>query len=292
MEPAPVDAAQAALTERHLADTEALDAFFRALRRSADPALARRYPRFGTKTYPLGRCREIRDAVFDGLQARIRAPRCDAARSIAAFVGDGGAGRKIWGALRGSYFQNAIQLGAWYVDVANDTVVADKPPVEILPLADVDMVPIADYRHFAAIAEPYWSVRVYRNSVLPNLAPILPLLCVDAGGRAWTAVGYDQVIELTRRAAFAPSLAALEEFPDPPGPVADRLRRLVAGEETPLFATGGDPVDAVKRAIGRGLHEDVGFRDRCATAHVRLEALASGRTRRDGGNSAAPVAPS
>src|SRR3546814_11723364 len=42
--------------------------------------------------------------------------------------------------------------------------------------ADVDMVAVRDYRHFADIAERYWNSRIFRNSVFPRLAALFPLI--------------------------------------------------------------------------------------------------------------------
>lgn len=272
MAPAPVDAAQAALTAAHLGDPEALYAYFAALRREVDPALAARYPAFAGKPYPLGRCREIRDAVLELLLRRVNDPHSGEDAAIAAFIRAGGIGRKIWGVLRDTYFQNAIQLGAWYVDVANDTVVASKPPVEILALAEVDMVAVRDFRHFAAIAGRYWNARVFRNSVFPRLAAFFPLVVVYPDGVAEPAVGSDQLTELTRRAAFRPSLEALAAFPDPPPEVAARLARLAGAE--PLLETSGDPVRCTEEHVALGRHHDLEFRRHCVAAFRRVSASA------------------
>lgn len=148
MAPAPADPVQATLTATHLGDPDVLRRYFTSLRSAVDPALGRQYPTFTGKRYPLGRCLEIRDAVFAVLQERVNTPQADSDAVIAEFLRRGGSARKIWGVLRDTYFQNAIQLGTWYVDVANDTVLPTKPPVEILPIADADMVAIRDYRHF------------------------------------------------------------------------------------------------------------------------------------------------
>lgn len=265
------DAAQLDLSRRYLADPVALGALFGRLRRELDPWLAPRLPSYGGKPYPLGCCLEIRNAVFARLGTELAAPRCATAGALADFVRGGGLVAKIWGVLRDSYFQNAIQVGCWYVDVANDTVVATKPPVEVLPLDAAGLVPVADYRHFARIAERYWSVRICRNTIFPRMAPVLPLVCVAPIGPPWLAVAYDQVLELTRRAGFRPSLAAVRDFDDPPAETADRLRRAAADDADPLLQGGGDPVDVVARAVAEGRAADVGYRNACLAAHLRLE---------------------
>src|SRR3546814_19315929 len=84
MAPAPVDAAQAALTAAHLGDPRRLEEYFGDLRRSVDPDLAVQYPAFGGKPYPLGRCREIRDAVLDLLLLRVNDPQSAEAAASSA----------------------------------------------------------------------------------------------------------------------------------------------------------------------------------------------------------------
>lgn len=270
--PAPVDARQAALTAAHLPDPVALTAYFQGLRRQVDPALADRFPEFAGKPYPLGRCREIRDAVLALLLERVNAPRDAMDAAISTFIRSGGIGRKTWGVLRDSYFQNAMQLGAWYVDVANDTVVPTKPPVEVLPAAEAGMVAVRDYAHFADIGRRYWNAEVFRNSVFPRLAAYFPLIVVYPGGAAEPAVASDQMTELTRRARFRPSLAALAAFPDPPRTVAARLAAIAGGD--PLLATAGDPVAWVERYAAEGRQDDPTFRRDCVAAWRTISAPA------------------
>lgn len=268
--PAPLDDRQAALTAGHIGDPAALTRYFEGLRRIVDPALAARFPEFAGKPYPQGRCREIRDAVLALLLERANAPRDPMDAAIASFIRSGGIGKKTWGVLRDSYFQNAMQLGAWYVDVANDTVVPSKPPVEVLPAAEVDMVAVRDYAHFADIARRYWQAEVYRNTVFPRLAAFFPLIVVYPTGAAEPAVASDQVTELTRRAAFRPSLDALTAFPDPPAAVATRLAGSAAAD--PLLAADGDALACVAECVARGRHEDLEYRRQCVAAWRKLGA--------------------
>src|SRR3546814_18828333 len=97
MAPAPVDAAQAALTAAHLGDPRRLEEYFGDLRRSVDPDLAVQYPAFGGKPYPLGRCREIRDAVLELLLRRVNDPQSAEDAATAPFLGAGGHGPKVLG---------------------------------------------------------------------------------------------------------------------------------------------------------------------------------------------------
>lgn len=266
--PAPVDDRQAALTAEHIGDPLALTRYFERLRRAVDPALAARHPEFAGKPYPLGRCREIRDAVLAALLERVNAPCEPMDAAVSLFLRSGGIGKKTWGVLRDSYFQNALQFGGWYVDVANDTVVASKPPVEVAPAGEAGMVAVRDYPHFAEIARRYWGAGVYRNSVFPRLAAYFPLIVVYPNGAAEPGVASDQVAELTRRAAFRPSIEALEAFPDPPPAVAEALARR-AGDE-PLLASDGDATAFIEQHVTEGRQDDLEFRRRCVVAYRKV----------------------
>ncbi|WP_172428748.1 hypothetical protein [Azospirillum brasilense] len=174
------------LTERwlcpHLA---ALEGLMLELRHSVDRDLKdgrltfprRRHP------YPKGFCREITDAVFDRLGKRIAVPDTPVTETLAAFVREGGGLSPIWGALRGSYFQNAMQIGTLYVDAANDTVTITKPKVEILPMEASGLEPVVEVAHFARIAQVYWGGTIWANTVFPRLAPVLPIIHIGPDGR-------------------------------------------------------------------------------------------------------------
>lgn len=177
-----------ALTARHLSPVlPALEAFFLAVRARVDLLFAATVPPKNGKPYPLGQCLEISLAVEERVAQVDAATLSGAAlvgqQALAAFLHAGGSMRRIWGDLRGKYFQNAFLIGSLYVDVSNDTVVPTKPKVEILPLESSGLKPIADYHHFAHIARQYWDVETWPNHVLPELAPFFPVLVIYQNGR-------------------------------------------------------------------------------------------------------------
>lgn len=184
--PVPADAGMRALTARRLGPILGdLERLMLDLREGVDRdvetgvlALPRR-----RHAFPEGYCREITDAVLHRLNQRIAAPDTPAAAALAAFVGEGGQLGLIWGDLRDRYFQNALQIGDLYVDVANDTVDVTKHKVEILPLDKSGLRDIADIGHFARIAHAYWGGEVWANTVFPRLAPVLPVIHVGPEGR-------------------------------------------------------------------------------------------------------------
>ena len=275
-QPVSPSALQRRLARTYLGDLQALHAFLLDLREQADTHLAPRYPEFAGKPYPLGRCLEIRDAVFDALVARIQEPNCPTSRALNAFIANGGIGGKIWGILRESYFQNAIQLGPLYVDVANDTVTVSKPKVEILPLAEAGMVPVASLEHFAAIARRYWDVEVFANTVFPGLAAYFPMICISEGGNAWIEPGSGQVSILIRRQRMLPSLRFLQAAAPPPTERVRGLRWIKGTSSNPLITAQGDPVAQVARDRAAGRYADAGFLAACRAAREEISATRGG----------------
>ena len=211
-------AAQQALTERFLLPAATgLEALFLALRAEVNDALAAAKPSKQGKPYPLGQCLEISRAVEDRLRrveaASLAGPPAEGFAAIAEFMRHGGIMRKIWGDLRGDYFQNAFLLGTLYVDVANDTVIPTKPRVEILPFEQARLGAIEDFTHFAAVAGRYWKARVYPNHVLPALAPCFPLVSATPGSTVRLECMSVYMVSLTRTGAFRPSEAVLDAPP-------------------------------------------------------------------------------
>lgn len=267
LQPIPPDTEQHALSADRLPDLNLLGTYLGRLRAAADRELALRFPHFGGKPYPLGRCREIRDAVYDRLVADIHKPGCAVSGALLSFFNAGGIGRKIWGVLRESYFQNALQLGTWYVDVANDTVDPSKPQIEILPLDRSGMVAVRDYFHFAQIARSYWDCEVYANTALPGLAAMFPILYMTHKGAISLAAASDQMIALTRSRGFEPSLTYLKTAEVAPVDVRRRLGETLRRHEKLRMLATGDSVAAVEDAIRQRRFEDQGFYERCVAGY-------------------------
>ncbi|ABC24632.1 hypothetical protein Rru_B0036 (plasmid) [Rhodospirillum rubrum ATCC 11170] len=212
--------AQAALTARHLLPVlDAVEACLLAVRGDLDSQLRRLQPMKLGKSYPLGQCLEIAQAVHHRLrrldEAGLSAEAITGLRALRAFQRAGGAFRQVWGDLRGEYFQNAFQVGTLYIDVANDTVTPTKPKVEILPFEAARFIPITDFRHFERIARRYWQGEIYPNHLLPTLAPHCPLIHVGPTGRIMLHDVTDYMLALTRAQGFAPSAAVLADTPMP-----------------------------------------------------------------------------
>lgn len=207
---------QSVLTERYLLPAlPDLETFFLAVRTQVDAQLEPRLPAKRGRPYPYGQCLEISQAAQRQLQRQdlhTLAWSASAQLGLAAFLAfrrAGGELRQVWGDLRGEFFQNAFQLGTLYLDVSNDTVTPTKPKVEILPFAEARFLPIADYRHFARVAERYWKMRVYPNHVLPEWAPYCPLVYVTWDGRMMLGDATTYMVSLAKTGRFEPCEAVL-----------------------------------------------------------------------------------
>lgn len=241
-EPRPsISPIQNALTARYLLPAlPELEAFLLAVRASVDPQLQCTQPVKSGKSYPLGQCLEITQAVQQSLRRAQALPLSGMAAqgraAFSAFLRSDGALRQVWGDLRGEFFQNAFQLGTLYVDVSNDTVTPTKPKVEILPFADAQFVPISDFEHFTRIAARYWKGRFYPNHVLPELAPYCPLVHINPQGaiQLRDATGY--MVALVTGGRFQPSEEVLRA-PAMPAAVFDDIARALQGRQLKLAAS-------------------------------------------------------
>ena len=239
-----------ALTRQYLTpNIKALEALLQEVRGRVDSELSASSPfKFG-KRYPLSQCLEISKAVHDKLQ-RLDvtgwSPLAHAGHeALANFLRAGGSMRPIWGALRERYFQNAFVLGTLYVDVANDTVVLTKPKIEILPFDACGITPVRDYFHYARIAQRYWEAHIWPNHVLPELAPLFPLLMLSASGVMELMDRSSYMLALNTRQGFDPARRYLAEGSVPPAVFAEACERLA----TLQLPTPSSPEDGKRKSL-------------------------------------------
>ena len=242
------------------------------MRLQADLKLAPKYPNFANKPYPLGRCLEIRDEMFrlvtqslSGdteqlavLRHYMRSSKCKL--------------KKVWGSLRDEYFQNAMVVGDWYIDTANDTVHANKPRVEIKRLAESGFSAITSFAQFIDIAKPYWQVEVYKKTVFPALAPYLPLICVNHHGATWLAAANNDMIALATQSEFHQSQQVLATLAAPPPQVVRRWQQALAAIAAPdeLLQQGGNPEDYCQTYKEANKASNMAFRDKVVLAYMSL----------------------
>jgi len=259
---APVDPAQAELTQACFSGrTEALRQYFLALRHEVDAELAAQIAPAGGKPYPYGQCEIITRNAVSRLSARLQGPPGADPIELAlrTFLGRGGIGRMVWGALRGQYFQNAIQLGALYVDVSNDTVVVTKPKVEILPLDQSGLEPLRDLAHFREIAARYWGCTIYANRLVPSLAPLLPMVSASPGRLApGLQSASDYMIALMCRDGFRQAEQWLAEGPEVPPEVAAAIATSLPADLRPQTSDPRQEALAACRAARAAAHQEHG----------------------------------
>lgn len=236
---------QAALTRRFLMPVLAdLEPLFLEMRAETDRALAPNAAARSQQPYPHGYCLEITRDVINNLLSRNAALSGGASRALSAFLKHGGVASMVWGVLRGRYFQNAIQLGSLYVDVANDSVDPRKPKVEILPMELSGLELVRDVAHFARTAEAYWDVRCYANIALPALAPLFPLIVIDSARRVALQSRTGHMMRLLGSDGFRKSERWLREAPPPPPEAVNGLR-----QHCPADVLAASPVATVEAAI-------------------------------------------
>ena len=278
-QPVPLNDQQIALTERYLLPMQqALFDYMMALRLEVDERLAPHLPPMLGKPYPLGRCLEINNAVIAALVKRLGNPTHPMEKVIVDFLRQGGIIRPIWGALRGRYFQNAMQFGSLYVDASNDTVTVTKPKIEILPMDQSGMESIRDAAHFAEIAAIYWGATIYANVATPSLAPILPFISFIPATYPVLQSATDYMIELLMRDGFRSARHWLETAPAPPPDVWAQLRGRVPAD---LMAADPDSgrqaaITACDAMAETGRRLDMDWRDARVQDYLRIRQGAVG----------------
>ena len=133
-------------------------------------------------SYPKGYCTLIRDGVWNDLLDNLGNPTMPGIRTLRRFTKKGGVIKRISGIQRGIFFQNAIQAGSLYVDVANDTVDVSKPPIEVCSLAESEFENVDDLELCGDVLESYWQHAVFPNNFFPNIAPFYPIVTVAPDG--------------------------------------------------------------------------------------------------------------
>lgn len=102
------------------------------------------------------------------------------ARKIAKFERAGGVFGSVWGVRPADpSFQWAILVGDHVVDVAGDAMDRFAYPVSVEPLDSSQYRSIRSYEDYAWVARQYWGYEIYRNTLLPTIAPAFPIVSVD-----------------------------------------------------------------------------------------------------------------
>lgn len=179
---------QSQLRSRFVENTPAFVSDLHSLRTEADQAICAqldgRANSHRRAEYPIGFCKPIRDyALARMLDEHAAHQHQPALMEIAAFRAAGGTVKGVWGVQKGIYFQNAIQIGDLWCDLANDTVDRHRAAVEVCPMPEALFEELTSFEQFAEVAACYWGQTAYPNHLFPAISAVLPVILVDAGNR-------------------------------------------------------------------------------------------------------------
>ncbi len=132
--------------------------------------------------YPVGYCMDITNGVWDDVSLQLKKPNTPGMSALKTFVSNGGILKKIAGIQHKKYFQNGMQAGSLWVDVANNTVDKDYPPINICGLSDSGFENVDDIASYSDVVESYWGDSVYPNRVFPSIAHLFPVVRILQSG--------------------------------------------------------------------------------------------------------------
>ncbi|MFM7023224.1 MAG: hypothetical protein ACKOXB_09615 [Flavobacteriales bacterium] len=111
------------------------------------------------------------------------------------FIASGGIFKIIKGEVNRAYFQTAIQVGSWYLDLANDAVLPQNDKVKFCRLADSGFSVISTLQQYIEVKQKYFHCELYANHLFPAIAPYFPLVMKKADGQ-WTIDNFTFIADL------------------------------------------------------------------------------------------------
>lgn len=238
--------AMSAILDRLRVHRDAVDRIYEAQRQAHPNAVTPDTNALPLSQYPVGFCRHIRDDVWH---------RALADPDFRRLLTPGLVLRKVFILLKGQYFQNAMQVGNLYVDVANDTVWVHKPKLEWMHIAEVDYRNVESWDYFAEIAESYLEIKLFPNFFFPFAFPVSPFLAIRPEGRLTLLFAQDALFlkDLAEGMPRIRALLANETWMNrrlPPA-YAELLERTFTPAPPKGFPLPFEPTDA--RSIERGI---------------------------------------
>jgi hypothetical protein len=159
------------------------------------------------KDYPKGACMGVTHAIYNVITKYPAMFAESPLDRLRIFKEAGGVFKPLWGSIRNIYFQNAMQVGSHYIDVANDTVDIKKPSTDEAPMEDSGFKNFETFGEYARVRASYTGDRIYRNNFIPSLLPYRPLWLVNPTSRSvWIDEMSEPIswaIELGNGLAFA-----------------------------------------------------------------------------------------
>lgn len=134
------------------------------------------------KCYPVGCCVQITRVAYNYLHEPLNEPN-GRFTCLHHFIEEGGIFNIIWGSVHDRYFQTALQIGPYYVDIANDTVDINKPKLDWAELSSSPFRNIETIGEYARIKTAYHRVGLYWNNFIPAAFPYCPLVEIDTNCR-------------------------------------------------------------------------------------------------------------
>jgi|GEM_PF-1961410 len=162
--------------------------------------------------YPYGCCLEITYALFEVIRNNPGMFEQSAVDRLRVFREEGGVFKRIWGSIRGVYFQNAMQLGSHYLDLANDTVDLAKPSIDQAPMETSGFKNFETFGDYATVRALYVGDQIYRNNFIPDLLPYCPLVTVNHDKRV---IRVDNMWEPISRTILWGNVAAFADIAAP-----------------------------------------------------------------------------
>lgn len=135
------------------------------------------------REYPIGCCMYIREAVIGVIQSSALeekdAPQTQ--KSILTQIVETLGVKRVWGVQNDQYFQNGIQAGNYFLDAANDTVDITQPKVVVSTIEEARFRDIRSLQDYLDISTKYNKFNFERNTAVPELAPLFPVIEVETG---------------------------------------------------------------------------------------------------------------
>lgn len=131
--------------------------------------------------YPEGFCFPITNFFYQLLTKHLVSIDPDFKR-LDDYLNQEGVLKIVWGDLREVYFQTALQLGGWYIDVAYDAIDRNKPKVRCAKFEDSGFKDITSIEQYISIKEQYHEGKMCLNTIFPKLFSVHPFIFLQHNG--------------------------------------------------------------------------------------------------------------
>lgn len=126
------------------------------------------------KNYPIGCCFGLSKAFYTYLET-------EAPDYIKQHKKLNGIHKVVWGNIRNEFFQTSLQIGGYFIDVANDTVDPSQPKVKISKIGSIDFKNFNNLLEFIKVKEPYHETSIFYNDSIPEISDWFPLMEIKNG---------------------------------------------------------------------------------------------------------------